>query len=85
VRFGEPVVVTAEHTAAFDAKYWTALFEQKMAATQDALAAQAQSRDPDDFQIVLRGGAGQGGIYDWWRAVKAKIHGEDFRKEHGFK
>jgi 1-acyl-sn-glycerol-3-phosphate acyltransferase len=85
VRFGEPVEVTAKHALTFDAKYWTALFEQKMADTQDALAAAAQRRDPDEFQTVLRGGAGQGGIYDWWRAAKAKMRGEDFRKEHGTK
>ena len=56
-----------------------------MAATQDALAAEAQRREPDDFQTVLRGGAGQGGVYDWWRAAKAKLRGEKFRKEHGTK
>ena len=85
VRFGEPVEVSAQHAVAFDAKYWTTLFEQKMEATQDALAAEAKRRDPDEFQTILRGGAGQGGIYDWWRAVKAKMRGEDFRKEHGTK
>jgi len=85
VRFGEPVEVRAEHGAAFDAKYWKSLFEQKLEATQDALAAAAQRRDPVEFQIVLRGGAGQGGIYDWWRATKARIRGQHFRKEHGTK
>ena len=85
VRFGEPVEVGAEHSAAFDAKYWTVRFEQKLADTQDALAAQAQRRNPDEFQTVLRGGAGQGGIYDWWRAAKARMCGETFRKEHGTK
>jgi 1-acyl-sn-glycerol-3-phosphate acyltransferase len=85
VRFGEPVEVGAEPAAAFDAKSWTALFEQKMAATQDALAAQARRRDPDEFETVLRGGAGQGGVYDWWRAAMAKMRGENFRKEHGDK
>ncbi len=29
VRFGEPVEVSAQHAVAFDAKYWTALFEEK--------------------------------------------------------
>jgi 1-acyl-sn-glycerol-3-phosphate acyltransferase len=85
LRFGEPVEVRAEDSATFDAKYWTALFEQKMAATQDALAGSAQRRNLDEFQIILRGGAGQGGIYDWWRAAKAKIRGEHFRREHGTK
>jgi 1-acyl-sn-glycerol-3-phosphate acyltransferase len=85
VHFGEPVEVSAQHAVVFDAKYWTTLFEQKMEATQDALAAEAKQRDPDEFQIVLRGGAGQGGVYDWWRTVKAKMRGETFRKEHGTK
>jgi 1-acyl-sn-glycerol-3-phosphate acyltransferase len=85
VRFGEPVEVRADRSPACDAKYWTTLFEQKLAATQDALAGQVQRRNPDEFRIVLRGGAGQGGVYDWWRAAKAKMRGEDFRKEHGTK
>jgi len=85
VHFGEPVEVSAQHAVAFDAKYWTTLFEQKLEATQNALAAEAKRRDPDEFQTVLRGDAGQGGVYDWWRAVKAKLRGETFRKEHGTK
>jgi len=85
VRFGEPVEIRAQPAAAFGAEYWTALFEQKMEALQDALAAEARRRNPDDFRIVLRGGAGQGGLYDWWRAAKAKLRGEVFRKEHGTK
>jgi 1-acyl-sn-glycerol-3-phosphate acyltransferase len=85
VHFGEPVEAGAHCAAAFNTKYWTMLFEQKMAAAQDDLAAAAQRRNPDEFQVVLRGGGGQGGIYDWWRAAKARMHGETFRKEHGTK
>ena len=85
VRFGEPVAVRREHNAVYDAKYWTHLFEQKLTETQSALASEAQRRDPADFQMVLHGGAGQGGIYDWWRGLKAKLRGESFTKEHGTK
>ena len=85
MRFGEPVEVQRAHNIAFDAKYWTALFEQKLTEAQDALAVEARRRNPDDFQIVLRGGAGQGGVYDWWRELKAKLRGETFTKEHGTK
>ena len=85
VRFGEPVEVHRRHNAAFEANYWTTLFEQKLAETQDALALEAQRRSPADFRIVLQGGAGQGGIYDWWRRLKAQLCGETFRKEHGSK
>lgn len=85
VRFGEPVEVRREHAANFSATDWTGLFEQKLEATQDALSVEAQRRDPDAFEHLLRGGAGQGGIYDFWRGLKAKFRGESFRKEHGDK
>lgn len=86
VRFGAPVEIKrGEPGVYFDAKSWTSWLEQKLTATQDALAAEAQRRNPEDFQVVLSGGAGQGGIYDWWRAAKAKLRGEPFRKEHGAK
>lgn len=85
MRFGEPARLRRARSEAFDAKYWTTLFEQKLAAAQDALAAEARRRDPDDFQTLLRGGAGQGGVYDWWRAAVAKLRGETFQKEHGSK
>lgn len=85
VRFGEPVHVGSAHTADFDAKHWNMFFEQKLAAAQEALAAEVLRREPGDFQILLRGGAGQGGVYDWWRAAKAQWRGEKFRREHGTK
>ena len=83
VRFGEPIEVRRECAADFSPANWTDLFEQKLQATQDALSIEAQRRDPDAFEHVLRGGAGQGGIYDFWRGLKAKFRGQSFRKEHG--
>ncbi len=85
VRFGEPVEVRREHAAVFDSDYWTALFEQKLEETQDALSLQAQRRDPNEFITLLRGEAGQGGVYDLWRATKAWFFGGYYRKEHGNK
>ncbi len=49
------------------------------------LAIEAQAREPDDFQVVLRGGSGQGGIYDWWRSLRARWQGEAFTQQHGQK
>ena len=85
VRFGEPVEVRAGCRAEFGEQEWTALFERKLTETQDALAVEAQRRHGHDFQIVLQGGAGQGGVYDWWRALKAKCRGESFCAQHGNK
>ncbi len=83
VHFGEPVEVASAQGKLFNSKFWTLLFEQKLEAAQDALAAAAQRRDPRDFATVLHGGAGQGGIYDWWRALRAKVRGKEFHREHG--
>ena len=85
VRFGEAVVIQTQPRSAFAAKYWTRLFEEKLDDTQGALAAEAQRRNPADFQVLLRGAAGQGGLYDLWRSLKSKWRGELFRKEHGGK
>jgi len=85
VRFGEPVEVRREHALAFTHDYWTDLFEQKLEAAQDALSLQAQRREASAFKTLLLGGAGQGGVYDLWRALKASLRGESFKKEHGAK
>jgi 1-acyl-sn-glycerol-3-phosphate acyltransferase len=83
VRFGDAVVVKNKAAAEKSGAEWTKLFEAKMQENQDALAAEVQRRDPEDFQIVLRGGAGQGGVYDWWRSVIARLRGKSFQREHG--
>lgn len=85
VRFGEPVAVRPSRLDRFQAAEWNGIFEEKLAATQDALALESQRRDLDDFQMLLRGGSGQGGIYDAWRALLAAVRGQNFRKEHGTK
>jgi len=85
VRFGEPVEVRREHATAPTHDYWSDLFEQKLEANQDALSIEAQRRNPSEFKTLLLGGAGQGGVYDLWRGLKARLRGESFTREHGFK
>jgi 1-acyl-sn-glycerol-3-phosphate acyltransferase len=85
VRFGEPVVVDQPLASQFGSDAWTNLFERKLEAAQDALSAEVKLRDAERFQTILNGAAGQGGVYDWWRALTAKLRGETFRKEHGRK
>lgn len=81
VRFGAAIEGKAD--LGLSAAEWMQLFEARMQANQDALAAEVQRRDPQDFETILRGGAGQGGVYDWWRALKTRLRGETFQKEHG--
>ena len=85
VRFGEPVFVQTKNKLTFAPEWWTTFFEKKLTDCQDSLSQESQNRQPVDFETVLRGGAGQGGIYDFWRAAKARWHGHDFRPEHGRK
>jgi 1-acyl-sn-glycerol-3-phosphate acyltransferase len=85
IRFGEPLEIRSRPRTHSDADNWTARFEQELAKAQEDLAVEAKRRNPADFQILLSGGAGQGGVYDWWRFWKAGIRGETFRKEHGNK
>lgn len=85
VRFGDPLKLQTPDCLNATADDWTALFEEKLSETQNALATEAKRRNPADFRILLHGGSGQGGIYDCWRSWKAKWHGKTFRKEHGIK
>ena len=83
VRFGESVAVKTKTGSDKSPAEWTKLFEAKMQENQDTLAAEVQRRDSEGFQVVLRGGAGQGGIYDWGRSVVARLRGKTFQREHG--
>jgi hypothetical protein len=82
VRFGKPHEASASDDVASSQK-WTEFFAGQLAQTQDALAAEAQRREPGMFRCLLRGSAGVGGVYDRWRAFKAGLRGEKFQPEHG--
>ena len=80
-RFGE--VVWVETGKARSASAWTELLEQRLGAAVDGLAAEACRREREAFDVLLRGRAGMGGVYDLWRRLRARLHGEQFRPEHG--
>jgi 1-acyl-sn-glycerol-3-phosphate acyltransferase len=80
-RFGEPVQVEARNDRTV--ADWNALLGSPLRATQDALAQQAIRRDPREFETLLRGSAGVGGVYDFWRWLVARLRGETFSPEHG--
>jgi hypothetical protein len=56
----------------FDGRYWTKLFECKLAETQDALAAEAKRRNPSDFSTLLGGAGGVSAFYDLWRTLRGR-------------
>ena len=80
-RFGHPIRVTDSRPQAVDE--WTRRFAFSLAETQDALAADARSRDPERFRTLLAGRVGVGGIYDIWRRARAATQGRRFRPAHG--
>ncbi|MES2570434.1 MAG: lysophospholipid acyltransferase family protein [Verrucomicrobiota bacterium] len=52
-------------------------------ATQDRLAAAAIRRNAAEFQTMLGGAAGEGGIYQAWRRVRSLWQGDRFQLAHG--
>jgi hypothetical protein len=78
-RFGEPM--PSDHDASV--ANWQVRLEAGLAATMDALAADAIAREPGRFELVLRGQSGVGGMYDLFRQARAAVRGERFNPEHG--
>ncbi len=79
--FGEPLLVESGRER--PAAEWTQVFSRRLEQTQDELARQVMQRQAGSFEQLLQGRAGVGGVYDFWRALKAKMNGKKFRQEHG--
>ncbi len=54
----------------------------QLGPTQARLAAAAQRREPNEWQILLRGRTGVNWPYDLWRWARARGRGQRFRSEH---
>jgi hypothetical protein len=80
VRFGEPVLLNSDRADVDDNhKRLQSALEQ----TQDELAQLSQKREVAAFNLLLSGRSGLGGVYDRWRSLRAKVRGEEFKKEIG--
>ncbi len=79
--FGEPIFVDdgREHTPS----EWNQGFAAALEATQNVLSERVQRRDVKLFESLIQGGAGVGGVYDIWRACKARLQGKRWQPEHG--
>lgn len=80
VRFGEPFTVNARDASS---NVRSEDLARRLEDAQDALAVEARERRPGDFETLLSGSAGPGGVYDLWRRLKARWRGERFDPEHG--
>ena len=79
-RLGPPIEV--EDGSSRAASVWTGMLEQRLQQTQDELADLSVRRDVKAFDTLLRGRVGVGWWYDGWRAVRARVRGEEFHREH---
>lgn len=80
VRFGTPL--EAGEDLARDDAAWQTLLETRLTETMDALTVDALARDPSRFRTPLVGRTAIGGMYDWFRSLRARFRGETFRAEH---
>ncbi|MFO0843459.1 MAG: lysophospholipid acyltransferase family protein [Gemmataceae bacterium] len=78
--FGSPIEVGQGR--AHTAEGWMAKIEAGLTQALDDLAAAAQSQDAGRFEALVGGSVGVGGVYDWWRRLKARLAGRQFRAEH---
>jgi 1-acyl-sn-glycerol-3-phosphate acyltransferase len=83
IRFGQPIPVRNGGGERHPPDAWTARFESGMEQALDALAAEAIARRPAEFEVLLEGRRGVGGIYDLWRRLRAAWRGERFDPKHG--
>jgi 1-acyl-sn-glycerol-3-phosphate acyltransferase len=83
LHLGAPVVISPESGTQRDAQEWTQLLEGRLASTMETLGSAAQRRDASEFENLLRGSAGVGGVYDFWRHLKAAVSGRRFTPRHG--
>lgn len=79
--FGTPLF-TQHHRDSCGPDDWAAELERTLQDAQDALAAAAQRRVPNEWQVLLHGTAGTTMFYDAWRRVRALLRREKFQPEH---
>jgi 1-acyl-sn-glycerol-3-phosphate acyltransferase len=80
VRFGDPIDVDRGDVRT--AAGWTAVLERRLEATLDRLAEDTAARDPERFDVLVRGRAGVGLVYDLWRRLRARVTGTTYEAAH---
>lgn len=78
--FGAPI--RAAELRQLDRPARTAALATALEATMDRLAADAISRDPGRFEVVMQGREGMGGAWQAWRRLGAALRGRRFDPRH---
>ena len=80
VAFGDPVLPGDE--PGYGAAEWTDIFADALESVQNELAVRSGRREVNEWIMLNRGKSGVSGIYDSWRWLQARIHGEEFERQH---
>lgn len=78
--FGEPIIGFGNERSSAD---WTVRFTESLQATVVALGERVQLRRATPFELLFTEKAGVGGVYDFWRAAKARLSGKQWQPQHG--
>lgn len=78
--FGEPIEVHRGRDGSVEE--WMGRIEAGLTRALDDLATAAQSQDAGRFETLVGGSVGIGGVYDWWRRLKARWQGKAFHQGH---
>ncbi len=79
VSFGKPVERPREN----DAQVWSEAAARALEATQDRLAERVIRKDLAEFEDLLGGAVGVGGVYEWWQRFRAFLGGKRYDPRHG--
>jgi len=77
--FGSPINLSPSMRA----DEWTTRIEKALEMAQDQLAVHARERNTSQFETIIDGSAGVGGVYDRWRRIRSAMTNRKFRYEHG--
>jgi 1-acyl-sn-glycerol-3-phosphate acyltransferase len=80
INVGEPLEIADGGME--DARTWTNLLSYAMAATLDELAMLVMERDPANFETILTGSGGIGGVYGLWKRLTCALTGRSYHNEH---
>lgn len=79
--FGEPLSRLKTETRC--AEQWTNDCASALESAQDRLAEAVIARDADQFEVLLDGSVGVGGVYGGWKWLRAKLQGQSYDPRHG--
>lgn len=80
-KFGQAIPIRGNTNG----RQMAAAIETALTATLDELAIESMTRDAGLFTTIVSGRVGVGGVYDWWRRLKATANGKPFDASHGGK